>query len=91
MSPLTLRIVTPEDVDKSIECDSVNLWMSGDSHEKGEGSIGIRKGHSDAVIALGKGPLTARQDGKTLFSGETEGGFAVVFKDKVTVVTPHLI
>ena len=90
MGPLLLRIVTPEGVDQEIECDSISLWMTEDSRGKGEGSIGIRKGHINAVIALGSGPLSANLNGKPVYSAQTEGGFATVLNDIITVVTPHL-
>ena len=90
MSALLLEIVTPEGEDRKFECDSISLWLAADTRERGEGSMGIRKGHIESVIALGNGPLTARQDGKTVFSAQTEGGFATVLHDRVTVVTPHL-
>ncbi len=89
-APLTLKIVTPEGMDQTFECDSVALWMAPDSKGKGKGSIGIRKGHAEAVIALGNGPLEARLSGSTVFSGFSEGGFATVRSDIITVVTPHL-
>ena len=90
MSALTLKIVTPDGNDRMIECDSVTLWMAADTKGRQEGSIGIRKGHADAVIALGNGPLEARQDGKALFSARTEGGFATVLGNTITVITNHL-
>ena len=90
MNPLTLKIVTPEGDDKMIACDSVTLWMAPDNHGKGEGSIGIRKGHTEAVIALGNGPIEAHLDGKSVFSARTEGGFTTVLNDVVTVITNHI-
>ena len=90
MSPLTLKIVTPEGDDQSVACDSVNLWMAPDSKGKREGSFGIRKGHAEAVIALGNGPLEAHLEGKSVFSARTEGGFATILRDTVTVVTPKI-
>ena len=90
MNELTLKIVTPEGTDQTVDCESVILWMAGDHKGKGEGSIGIRKGHTHAVIALGNGPVQAFSNGKTVFAGQTLGGFATVSKDVVTVVTPHL-
>ena len=87
MSELTLKIVTPEGINETVECDSVSLWMAPDSKGRGEGSIGIRKGHVDAVIALGNGKVEARQNGAAVFSAETEGGFATVLNDTVTVVS----
>ena len=90
MSPLTLKIVTPEGVDRTVKCDSISLWMAPDRSGKGEGSIGIRKGHVDAVIALGSGPIEARNEGQSVFSARSEGGFATVLHDEVTIVTPHV-
>ena len=90
MSDLTLKINTPGDDDQIISCDSVTLWMAPDTRGKGEGSIGIRKGHTEAVIALGNGPLTALLGGRTVFSGQTKGGFATVLNDVINVITPHL-
>ena len=90
MSGLTLKIVTPEGTDKTVDCDSVILWLAADEKGRGEGSIGIRKGHTNTVIALGNGPISAGINGKAVFSGQTQGGFATVFENVVTVVTPHL-
>ena len=90
MSPLTLKIVTPEGVDRTIACDSISLWMAPDSKGKGEGSIGIRKDHINAVIALGNGPVTAHLQGETVFSAQAEGVFATVMENVITVVSQHL-
>ena len=90
MSALTLKIVTSDGKNQTIDCDSVTLWMTADSRGKGEGSIGIRKGHAEAVIALGNGPFSAHLENNPVFSGQTQGGFATVLKDTITIVTPHL-
>ena len=90
MSSLTLKIVTPEGVDQSIDCDSVSLWMAPDSKGKGEGSLGIRKDHVNAVIALGNGPVTAHLQGDIVFSALSEGGFATVMNNVITIVSQHL-
>ncbi len=90
MSALTLQIVTPEGVNRTIPCDSVSLWMAPDSKGRGEGSIGIRKGHVDAVIALGNGKIEALEDGKPVFTGQSEGGFATVRSNVVSVITTKL-
>ena len=90
MSALTLKIVTPEGTDRTFDCDSVSLWMAPDSKGKGEGSIGIRKDHVNAVIALGNGPVTAHLQGNTVFSAQSEGGFATVMDNVVTVVSQHI-
>ena len=89
MSELTLKIVTPEGINETVGCDSVSLWMAPDSKGKGEGSIGIRKGHVDAVIALGNGKIEARQNGTAVFTAEAGGGFATVRNDTITIVSTH--
>ena len=90
MSTLTLRVVTSDGINQNVACDSVSLWMAPDVRGRGEGSIGIRKDHIDAVIALGEGPLAAYLEGKDVFSARTKGGVAIVQQNTVTVVTPHL-
>ena len=90
MSSLTLKIVTPDGVNQTVLCDSVSLWMAADAKGKGEGSLGIHKGHTEAVIALGKGPLFANLEGKRVYSAHTDGGFATVLADTVTIVSPHI-
>ena len=90
MSTLTLKIVTPEGIDRTIDCDSVSLWMAPDSKGKGEGSIGIRKDHVNAVIALGNGPVTAQRQGNTIFSAQSDGGFATIRDNVITVVSQHI-
>lgn len=90
MNSLTLKIVSPQGINLTFSCDSISLWMAPDRKGKGEGSIGIRKGHANAVIALGTGKAEARLDGKPVFTAVTEGGFATVLNDTVTVVTQKL-
>lgn len=90
MSALKLKIVTPEGIDQTFDCDSVILWMAADSEGREEGCIGIRKGHTGAVIALGNGPLKASLAGEMVYTAQTQGGFATVIDDIVTVVTPHI-
>ena len=90
MSSLKLKIVTPEEEGRNIVCDSVILWMAADKNGKGEGSIGIHKGHTNAVISLGSGPIKALQNGNPIYIAKTDGGFATVLNDTVTVVTPGI-
>ena len=90
MSALTLKIVTPEGLDQTVECDGVILWMAPDRFGKGEGRIGFRKDHVNTVIALGSGKIEAHLEGKTVYSGHTEGGFATVLDNVITVVSPHV-
>ena len=86
MSTLELRIVSPEGELAELECDSVHMIMPDDSTGHGGGSIGIRHGHQDAIIALAAGNVEAYMDEKKIFSQEIEGGFAIVKDNKVKVL-----
>lgn len=84
--PLTLVILCPGGKAGETHCDSVDLFAADNAQGQGGGSIGIRKGHMPAVIALAAGKVTARADGKTVLTAETDGGFATVKNNIVTVI-----
>ena len=74
----------------SCSCDAVNLWEREDRQGRGGGSIGVRKGHLPAVIALAEGgTVRAIANGKTIFEAKIRGGFARVDAESVTVLTPE--
>ena len=79
---LTLRIITPAGIAYETACDSITLPLSDDKNGKGGGSIGIRKGHIDAILALSQGCVCA--DG---VSSQIRPGLAMIENDLVTVLT----
>lgn len=85
--PLTLRIVTPQGVALEIACDSVSLPLADDQSGEGGGSIGVRRGHAKAALALSQGSVSAHAGGKALASTAIEAGFASIENDTVTVIT----
>ena len=89
--PLKIRVITPKGEAGSALCDSIRLLMSDDENGKNGGSIGIRHGHEDAVIALSSGPAVGLLNGETVFTADIEGGFATVKNDLVTIVTDSLV
>lgn len=91
MSTFTFSIVTPDGVNGEYSCDSVNLIMPDDKKGKNGGSIGIRKGHADSVIALDKGDIIAKLEGKIIFQGQVSGGFAVVKNGNLSVIAEQLL
>lgn len=86
-APMLLRLLTPEGQGAETGCDSVRLTIADDRQGRGGGSLGIRRGHAHAVMALGDGPLRADLGGKTVLSAYVRGGFATVEKDVITVIT----
>ena len=82
-------LLTPVKEVASCSCDAVNLWEKENAAGHGGGSIGIRRGHLPAVLALAEsGPLQVTLAGKTCFSGKVHGGFARIEPGSVTVLTP---
>ena len=84
---LTLRILTPEGERPSAACDSVTVVARDGADGEGGGSVGIRKGHLPAVIALEDGSaVKASSDGETVAEYTVTGAFASV-RDNVVTVT----
>ncbi|MBR4658830.1 MAG: hypothetical protein IKP26_06205 [Clostridia bacterium] len=91
MGALTLRLHTPEGYGKELECDHVNLFARDNALGEGGGSVGIRRSHCAAVIALAdNAKIEAKLDGRPVFKGAASGGFAMVKDDIVTVLTDHI-
>lgn len=86
MSLLHLKIVAPTGIGAEVDCDSINLIMTDDKDGNGGGSIGIRDGFTDAMIAVAPGPIEARLSDKTVLKIRVEGGFATVKNNVVTVL-----
>lgn len=88
MSAMTLKIITPEGEKQCVGCDSVTVTARDGISGEGGGSVGIRRGHVEAVIALSdSSPVTAMEDGKKVFSVVASGGFLHVKDDVITLVT----
>lgn len=87
MGNLTLKIVSPRGELANLTCDSVRLMVKDNAQEQDGGWVGIRKGHVDALMALGQGAVLAFQNGQETGRFETTGGFATVKNDVVTVIT----
>ncbi|MBR2717302.1 MAG: hypothetical protein IKP17_08945 [Oscillospiraceae bacterium] len=87
---LLFRLLTPRKEVASCRCDAVELWAKDNAKGEGGGSMGVRRGHLPAVVALEKGgPVRALADGKPVFSARVRGGFARVDAKSVTVLTPE--
>lgn len=84
---LCIRILTPLGEGAPVACDSVTLFAMDNERGEGGGSVGIRRGHIPAVIALEPGSaVRARLNGAEVFSMTVPGGFAFVKDDTVTVL-----
>ncbi len=76
---LRLRVLSPCGVLADAEADSVVLNAS-------DGSIGIRKGHTPALVLLKNGKVKYINNGE-IHNIETEGYIAEVSADGVTLMT----
>lgn len=87
MNELTLIVITPEGRREGIPCDSVTFFVRDNERGEGGGSMGVRRGHIDAIAALEPGSaVRARSEGKEIASFRVSGGFASVKNNAVTVV-----
>ena len=88
---LTLRLLTPVGYSAETVCDSVRLTLKDNAEGRGGGSVGILYGHAPAVMALGNGPVTAKEDGEVVLSAVLESGFASVRDNVVTVISDSAV
>ncbi|MCR5611235.1 MAG: hypothetical protein K6F68_05310 [Clostridiales bacterium] len=87
MSALTLKIITPTGENPPVGCDSVTVFARGAGEDAG-GSVGIRRGHVPAVIALEENsPIRAKENSAEAFYAAVSGGFLYVKNDVLTVIT----
>ena len=84
---LTLKILSPGGEAANVTCDSIILTVRDNSEGKSGGSYGIRTGHAPALIATDKGQITAKNQGRTVFSDYFDEGMATVDNNIVTVIT----
>lgn len=84
-APLTLRIFSRIGEVRSISCDSVTLFAKDNAKGQFGGSISIRRGHTDALIAIANSPVIAYSNGTVLAKIPVSNGFAAVSKNIVSV------
>ena len=85
--PLLLTITTPDET-RSVRCDAVSFTVPDSvDHPHAGGSIGIRRGHIDALMAVAAGQVVARAAGTPVLTAAVDAGFAVVRQDTVTILT----
>lgn len=86
---LLFHLLTPLQEVASCRCDAVTLFEKDGAQGFG-GSIGIRRGHLPAVVALAEGgTVKVTAEGRTVFAATVRGGFARVDHGSVTVLTPE--
>ena len=86
---LSFHLLAPMKEVASCSCDTVDLWEK-DGKQGWGGSIGIRRGHLPAVVALEEGGrVRVSTEGRTVFEARVRGGYARVEHDSVTVLTPE--
>lgn len=88
--PLLLTITTPDET-RTIRCDAVSFTVPhSEARPNAGGSVGIRRGHTDALMAVAEGRIVARAAGEIVLSAAVAPGFAVVRHDQITVITDRV-
>lgn len=86
-SRMELIILSPTGGARRIPCGAVNLTAMDNEAGEGGGSVGIRPGHMEALIALEPGSfVTAVRPGEEPVELKLPGGFAHVKNNAVTVL-----
>ena len=86
-----MRLLPPRGEKGGVKCDSVTLIARDSENGEGGGSVGIRRGHLPAVIALEDGSaVKAKDDGSEIASFTVSGAFAEVKDNVVTVIAEEI-
>ncbi len=88
---LLLTLSAPDRAQIRVRCDSVRFAVpdSADGKIPG-GSVGIRRGHADALMTVADGDVLAFSDGGQVLRCRVEDGVAAVGADGVTVLAARL-
>lgn len=85
-----LVLASPGATETAVRCDAVTFTVPDGAKGKNGGSVGIRPGHTNAMMALDEGKITARLEGQDVLSCTTSGGFAMVEGQRVTILSDGL-
>ena len=83
-----LLLIPPDGKERRVPCDSVRFSVP-DGMKTAGGSVGIRRGHTDALMSVAAGELLALRDGAEVFRTKVGSGIAAVKGDCVTVLAPY--
>lgn len=85
-SPLLLKIIDDDGNEQTCHCDMVKLNCKYDLNDKNGGSLGIKKGHAKALIALSKDNVRAFLNGEEIFKSDQLSGIAKVENNTIIVL-----
>ena len=77
-APLRLVVVTPQGIAAQAACDSVVLPVAEAADGTPGGTVGVRRGHVPALLALSAGTVVARLRGQTVLRASVAAGLAAV-------------
>lgn len=91
---ITLTLIVPDGQTTTCTCDALRFTIP-DGYGKGKnkhsgGSIGIHPGHTDALMAVAAGDVTAALAGQTVLRAAIGDGLAMVSADAVTILTDRI-
>ena len=86
--PLLLSVLTPGGEICSVRCASVRFSVpDGKDGKIPGGSVGIRRGHADALMVVAPGKIEGFADGRVILTCRVDGGLAMIGDNRVSVLT----
>ena len=83
-----LSVITPDGKVAETVCDSVRFNIpDGEDGRVKSGSVGIRKGHLDSLMAVSAGKLSAHNGGAAVLECRVADGLAMVSGDRLDILT----
>lgn len=85
-----LVLASPGMPETVVRCDAVSFSVPDGVKGENGGSVGIRPGHTNAMMALDRGKIVARLGEQCVLSCTSSGGFAMVEGQRVTILSDNL-
>ncbi|MDD4688242.1 MAG: hypothetical protein PHE51_00650 [Eubacteriales bacterium] len=83
---IKLRIIDYNGNEQICNCDTVKLECKYDKSDRNGGGLGIKKGHTKAVISLSKHNVKALLHGEEIFKSDELSGIAKVENNIVLIL-----
>ncbi len=88
---IRLCLIAPDREAVRIECESARFSIpDGEENRKAGGSVGIRPGHEDALMAVAPGTVSGFSGGEKIFSCVVGAGLAVITGEEVSILTDRI-
>lgn len=87
---MELTLIVPDGHKTTCTCDALRFTIPDGAKKQPGGSYGIHPGHTNALMAVAAGNVTATLGGQNVLRCQVGDGLAMVSGEAVTILTDHV-